>query len=85
MRADGKCRSCGAPLRWAEHFETGKRMPLDPLPAEDGNVRIVDWSDKPGLSLPIIAVGASSPPGITPYRYMSHFATCPDAVDWRKR
>ena len=33
-----KCRACPAPIRWAHHKVTNKGNPLDPHPAEDGNL-----------------------------------------------
>lgn len=47
-REASTCRSCQAPIRWAIHGTTSRRMPVNP----DGT---------------------------------SHFATCPQADDWRKR
>jgi len=65
------CRSCGAPVEWAE-TTTGKRMPFNPpivtVPAFD-----------PGVILTGRVVEDVDP--IT----VSHFATCPDAKDWRRR
>jgi hypothetical protein len=70
-RADGTCRSCGAPIVWAQLL-TGARMPFDPpiivarrqvslLPDD----RVVDFVDMDHTR--------------------SHFASCPQARDWRRR
>lgn len=66
----GTCRSCGAKLVWAT-TAVGKKMPLEPCAVADGNIRI----DQAGIA----RVGRM---GTGPYR--SHFATCPNANDWRK-
>jgi hypothetical protein len=64
------CRSCGAPVEWAE-TSRGTRMPFDP---------------------PIITVPALMPVFIdgriledVDPATVSHFASCPDAQDWRRR
>jgi hypothetical protein len=69
-RNHSACRSCGAPVEWAE-TATGKRMPFDP---------------------PIVTVPALMPAMIdgrvvedVDPATVSHFATCPDAKDWRRR
>ena len=69
-RGPGRCRSCGAPIEWAE-LVTGRRMPFDPpivVVRTQGNLldgaRIIEDIDTT----------------IT----VSHFATCPDAKDWRR-
>lgn len=85
MRSDGSCRSCHAPIRWAVHEVTGKRMPLDPHPVVTGNVAVVEWRGGEPMSLPVVAVGkAIAERSITPYRYVSHFATCPNAKSHRR-
>lgn len=64
------CRSCGAPIVWVVMFPSGKRMPLDAKPIS-GLIRV-----EPG-----------SPPTGHAYgeqRYLSHFATCPNAAQHRK-
>jgi hypothetical protein len=64
------CRSCGAPVEWAE-TATGKRMPFNPP--------IVTVP----VLVPVIIDGrvVEDVDGAT----VSHFATCPDAKDWRRR
>lgn len=70
-RGRGRCRSCGAPVEWAE-LVTGKRMPFNPpivvvrtqgsMLAGDRTIEEVDST-------------------VT----LSHFATCPQAKDWRRK
>lgn len=78
-----KCRSCGAVIDWVE-LESGKKMPVDaqprptwcPLP---GELVIVKVYGKPAFVVtvptdePLVKVG------------VSHYATCPDADEWRKK
>jgi hypothetical protein len=87
MRSDGRCKSCGAPIRWALHERTERRMPLDALANPDGNISVVAWGGKQGngLSLPIIGVNVPPDKAMTPMHYTSHFATCPNADDHRKK
>jgi hypothetical protein len=72
------CRSCGTPVRWVRIEPKGRRMPIDVDPVEWGNLIFVG----PDL---VAAVGQPTllDPGPTGDRYVSHFATCPDADDWR--
>jgi len=71
------CRSCGAPVEWGVSVVSGKRMPLDAEPDPEG-LFYLERGD-------VTTVGPMDP---TLYpnrkRYTSHFATCPDAEDWRK-
>jgi hypothetical protein len=69
MSTMGTCRSCGAPVIWAKKAD-GKATPLDAVSPSDGNIRI----DKNGFAV----VGKK---GTGPYQ--SHFASCPQAEQWR--
>ena len=69
------CRSCEAPVIWAE-TPSGKHMPLDERPTPKGNLvyvggiaRAVTDEDR-RLARPL---------------YTSHFATCPDVAAFRRR
>jgi hypothetical protein len=76
-----KCKSCGAEIIWAIN-ENGKRVPLDAknfipkglftLEAEGRDY------DKPPRA---VAVG-TKPLGLI---YQTHYATCPDADQWRRK
>lgn len=76
------CRSCGAKIDWIE-LQSGKKMPVDPelvssadcehgdvIVTEMGQVRKIDHSKNDYEILD---------------GYVSHFSTCPDADDWRKK
>jgi hypothetical protein len=75
-RPKGTCDSCKAPLKWAV-TRKGHRMPLDPEPVPDGNLVLTYEGDT------VIAEGA--PTGTTRARYQSHFASCPDREQHRRR
>ena len=68
------CRSCSAPIFWATTAK-GKAIPLDVEPRADGNIEVrarVAHYVTPDLN----AVGTR--------RYVSHFATCAQAAQFRK-
>lgn len=71
-----ECRSCHGPIVWCL-TERGKRMPVDAVPVESGTfVKVATQDGSPVMSARHAPEGA---------RYTSHFATCPDAADWRRR
>jgi len=70
-RGHGRCRSCDAPVEWAELVTSGKRMPFDPP------IIVVQTEGSPIADRVIEHVDSE----IT----KSHFATCPDGPTWRKR
>lgn len=81
------CRSCGAEIVWTI-TGTGKRMPIDAYPADDGNLFVFV---RPGMTPESESVASDSPRarehaalGDAP-RFRSHFATCPDAVAHRRK
>jgi hypothetical protein len=65
------CRSCGAPIRWCRHINTGRPAPIDADPAEDGNVSIY------GSAYTVVVRATTADPG--PF-YHNHFVTCPHAA-----
>ena len=74
-----RCASCAAPLRW-ERTETGKHIPLDAEPVPDGNIYIMH-----GVAFVIPTqpeIGDAEPEGP---RFVSHFATCPNADEHRRK
>lgn len=72
--AEQTCRTCKAPIIWAESHTTGKPMPLDAVPRGDGNLSLVK-----GVARAYDLEDAA----LLRERYASHFATCPDADEWR--
>jgi len=83
------CRSCGAAILWVK-TESGRRMPLDFVPVEDGSIIVrmgqamnqetahIETKEETELRLQ-----AKEPAART--AYVSHFVTCPDAAKWRKK
>ncbi len=69
------CKSCGKPIFWAIFEKTDKKTPLDWQPVEFGNLVFV----APG----IVRVVRDSEV-VTTRRYVSHFATCPNAGKHRR-
>ena len=60
--------------------EAGKRMPLDPDPVDGGNIVLTREAESNGTPL---AAYVPADPGVM--RHVSHFATCPNADQHRKR
>lgn len=77
-----RCASCSAPVIWTV-THNGKKMPVDAEPADNGNIRLRQEGDRmiaeyPGREHP----GLFEDPDQR--RYLSHFATCPQAQSWRR-
>lgn len=72
-RAVQRCGSCQAPIVWVITAR-GRPLPLDADPHPKGNV----WLDKGHVT-----IGGNPPPGTTLWK--SHFATCPEAGQWRRK
>jgi hypothetical protein len=76
----GQCRSCRAPVTWAE-TEAGRRIPVDAEPSQRGNLVLRERTGLPPLA--VVVVGAVAD-GEGPL-HLSHFVTCPQASQWRGR
>lgn len=97
--SDSRCKSCRAAIRWAR-TTAGRAIPLDYLPDDAGRfvverrgrdviaveVRELLPLDEPDANSPedVGHTGPVQPPRETP-RYTSHFATCPQAAQHRRR
>jgi hypothetical protein len=72
------CRSCTAPISW--HLTAQQNlMPLDPTPHPGGNVRV----DQDGIAHVVgstIDLFDTTDDGT---RYQPHWASCPQAGEWR--
>jgi hypothetical protein len=80
------CGSCGARIRWATTVN-GRRMPVDDDPVPDGNLVLSDPA--PGAYAPAVSqyVEPDQPTLFGDHdapRFVSHFATCPDANKHRR-
>lgn len=79
MADQGKCRSCGAAILWAKTL-SGKAIPLDAEPHPDGNIALVP-AGAMVLTKELVEQGKK----IGSKRYRSHFASCPNAGQHRKK
>ena len=70
------CRSCGAPIEWAKWSDTGKPIPLDVGEVKNGNLAVVGER---------VHRYTDTDARLHRERRQSHFASCPDSDDWRRR
>lgn len=77
-----KCRSCGADIVWAYMMPGGKAAPIDAVSTPNGNVVLRNSRGVVGIVGHVLAPGDHR--SDTEPTYTSHFATCPDADEWRK-
>ena len=68
------CRTCGVEIIWSR-TENGKAIPLDPEPVFGGNV-VLECNGA-------LARVVKPDPGVK--RHVSHFKTCPQAGQHRRR
>ena len=68
-----QCRSCEQFILWV-WTPTGRRMPVDPEPVENGNL-IIEYPPNRGPQVRYVDPGLGT--------HVSHFVTCPDADDHR--
>lgn len=73
------CKACKGSVIWGE-TSAGKLMPVNAEPVADGNLRLMYG---PGGGKVLIITGAP-PEGSAEPRFMSHFATCPEAARYRR-
>lgn len=80
------CRSCNAKILWAV-TEKGKRMPVDAVASEKGNIFLQHRPNLEPLAVYMTDQQRDSAKGtLMEHRmYTSHFATCPQAKKWRKK
>jgi hypothetical protein len=73
------CRSCNADIEWAEWADSGRSIPLDvkPAAADAKNALAVIAGKVRRYTVEDARLGRD--------KRVSHFATCPDAKDWRSR
>ena len=68
----GTCRSCGANILWVE-TKAGKLMPIDQEPVLNGNLDVKDG----------VAIYVKAEPSVA--RFVSHFASCPNRDQHRRK
>ena len=83
-----ECKSCRAAIFWAV-TPSGNRMPIDAEPSPRGTLILRKQAQDDGclvLEEPLIAIdyrAAGAQPDEP--RFLSHFATCGQAGEWRKK
>lgn len=77
------CRGCLREMLWATVISTGKAIPLDPEPVENGNLVLAELA--PGAALRVAYVSDVTELNPLAPRYQSHFVSCPNAGDFRKK
>lgn len=74
MPSNGICSLCDAEILWARSSKTGRPMPIDPAPSDDGNLAI--YKDHTGrINARVLKAGEE--PESYEKRGKAHFATCP--------
>lgn len=76
MRKTGAatCDECGARIVFVIMTATGKRVPVDPIPVDDGNV----CARRIGNNMHGYVISKDHPPSPAFTRFAAHFGTCPD-------
>ena len=86
----GRCRSCRADVLWVHMMCLGvassKPSPVDCAPSIDGNIEVKSGKKSNKLYGRVLnRPGRESARAVGTSLFVSHFATCPQADDWRKR
>lgn len=74
--APTRCRSCGAALRWGTSVTSGKRVPVDNEPAEDGNILLVDVGGESPFAVVLKGSVLDEARGAGSALYVWHSETC---------
>jgi hypothetical protein len=80
----GVCISCERPILWVRAARSGRPIPLDRQPVDDGTVRIARGG-KAHVFRDAGAAREAGHKGLYPERYRSHHSTCPKASAHRRR
>lgn len=80
-----QCKSCDATIFWAR-TRNGRNLPVDAEPVADGNLRVTFGKYGPPTAAIVDARQVDARQiGLFDKRYVSHFATCPNADQHRRR
>jgi len=84
-----RCTTCGRPMIWCQARRSHKSLPVDPEPRADGNLFAVIGRGYKGAPLIDTTNQLPDPDLFTDTadvipRYVSHFATCPQADQHRR-
>ncbi len=78
------CRACGANIFWAKS-KLNKGIPMNLEPTLDGNVLLEEHEGEPPRAY-VFSAGQARKAKVTGTKlYLSHFATCPAAAEFRKK
>jgi hypothetical protein len=75
------CKSCGVEIIWRRSINSGKAMPIDADPADNGNVRLVGSAECEVVPRGDLEQARADGEVLR----LSHFVTCPDAPTHRRR
>lgn len=80
-----RCRSCNAPVLWCR-TTSGKATPVDPDPADTGNILLSDRRWEGGDIVAVVLAGdtLADARGAGDLLHLSHFVTCPQRKEWRR-
>lgn len=76
-----RCRSCGAAIVWVLTQPANKRMPVDEQPVANGNL----WLQAASTQTWAHYVTKDKPAPDGERLYVSHFVTCPQAKQHRRK
>lgn len=76
MNRLAECSTCKAPILWARWALSGRAVPIDPTPVSSGNL---------ALEAGRVHLYTDDDARLQRERFTSHFATCPDADQHRRR
>jgi len=79
LRGLTKCTGCGANVVWTVTTR-GKKMLVDAEPSDKGNLLLSRQVDRK-----LVAIVARRGDAECEARYLSHFVTCPNAAQFRRR
>lgn len=86
---DSSCRSCGKPVTFARHWQTGNLAPLERdddagrwVVEEAAQQQLGDAADDPRTYRPATAKETVARGAIRPL-WTNHYATCPQGPAWR--
>jgi hypothetical protein len=74
------CKSCNADIRWATSSKTETPIPIDREPVSDGNL-VLEFKHGESVARP----ATDDDRRLKRDLFKSHFATCPQAGQWRNK